>query len=359
MPQEFADLPGAVESVLRGFFRSRDGLLAPVGGGVPDTVEALERFVLRGGKRVRPAFAWVGWVGAGGSAQDPAAAAVLRVCAALELIQACALIHDDIIDLSDTRRGHPTVHVEFAARHRERGWSGDPERFGDAMAILLGDVALAWADDMVRESGLPGDAQARLRDPWAAMRTEVLAGQFLDIIVEAAGDEAPESALRVDRFKTAAYTVERPLHLGAALAGADAGLVAAYRRFGTDIGVAFQLRDDLLGVFGDPEVTGKPSGDDLRAGKRTLLLALALRAADGADPAAAAELRAGVGTDLDGDGVRRLRALITGLGATDAVEARIHELTTSGIAALEGSSAAPQAKDQLRAMALAATRRTY
>ncbi|WP_280456608.1 polyprenyl synthetase family protein, partial [Nocardia carnea] len=157
--------------------------------------------------------------------------------------------------------------------------------------------------------------------------------------------------------KTAAYTVERPLHLGAALADADADLVAAYRTYGTDIGIAFQLRDDLLGVFGNPEVTGKPSGDDLREGKRTVLVAEALQRAAAADPAAGDRIRAEIGTDLSEEQVGELRELLIDLGAVDAVETRIAELTDQGLAAIEASSATPEAKDRLKAMALAATRR--
>jgi geranylgeranyl diphosphate synthase type I len=235
--------------------------------------EALSGFVLSGGKRLRPTFAWWGWRGAGGHPDYPEAPAVVRAISALELIQACALIHDDLMDASATRRGRPTVHVEFARRHVEAGWRGTPARFGAAAAILLGDLALAWADDMLRAAALPPDALSRALVPWEAMRTEVLGGQFLDVLYQASGDPTPRAALQIDRFKTAAYTVERPLHVGAALGGAGPELVAAYRRFGADIGVAFQLRDDQLGVFGDPAVTGKPAGDDLREGKRTLLQA--------------------------------------------------------------------------------------
>ena len=204
---------------------------------------------------------------------------MLRAVAALELIQACALVHDDLMDASATRRGRPTVHVAFARRHADAAWRGRPARFGAAAAILLGDLALVWADDMLRGAGLTADAAARAATPWEAMRTEVLGGQYLDVFVQSTGDSSARAALQIDRYKTAAYTVERPLHLGAAIAGADPDLVACYRRFGADIGVAFQLRDDLLGVFGDPAVTGKPAGDDLREGKRTLLLALAVERA--------------------------------------------------------------------------------
>ena len=205
---------------------------------------------------------------------------MLRAISALELLQGAALIHDDLIDASATRRGRPTVHVAFARRHADAGWQGRPARFGAAAAILLGDLALVWAEDMFRTSGLSHDMLDRSATPWQAMRTELLGGQFLDVLNQSTGDTSTRAALQVDRYKTAAYTVERPLHIGAAIAGADAELVAAYRKFGADVGVAFQLRDDLLGVFGDPEVTGKPAGDDLREGKRTVLLALAVERAD-------------------------------------------------------------------------------
>ena len=179
----------------------------------------LSEFVLGGGKRIRPTFAWWGWRGAGGDPDGPAVDAVLRAVSALELIQACALVHDDLMDASATRRGRPTVHVAFARRHAEPAWRGRPARFGAAAAILLGDLALAWADDMLRGAGLDADAAARAAAPWEAMRTEVLGGQYLDVFVQSTGDSSARAALRIDRYKTAAYTVERPLHLGAAIAG--------------------------------------------------------------------------------------------------------------------------------------------
>ncbi|HKR51057.1 MAG TPA: polyprenyl synthetase family protein, partial [Pseudonocardiaceae bacterium] len=290
-------------------------------------VDLLRDFVLGGGKRLRPTFAWWGWRGAGGCPTDPGARAVLRAVSSLELIQACALVHDDLIDDSTTRRGVPTVHVDLAAQHRAAGWLGTPERFGAATAILLGDIALAWADDMLRGAGLWPDQLGRAHTVWQAMRTEVLAGQYLDVLTQARGDEAPETALQIDRFKTAAYTIERPLHLGAAIAGASPLLVDAYRRFGADIGIAFQLRDDLLGMFGDPVITGKPAGDDLREGKRTLLLAYGLRAADGQRHAAADLLRGAIGNPhVEEDTVTAIRELLIELGAVAEVERRITEL---------------------------------
>ncbi|MFI5781569.1 polyprenyl synthetase family protein [Nocardia sp. NPDC051570] len=347
----------AVESALGEFFATRRELVDELGPVFVTSVAALQEFVLRGGKRTRPAFAWTGWLGAGGDPNGPEAAAVLQACAALELVQACALVHDDIIDSSRTRRGFPTVHVDFEHRHRDRGWSGDAGHFGKSVAILIGDLALAWADDMVAAARLDPAAYIRFAPVWAAMRTEVMGGQLLDVHGEAGADDSVEAALRINRYKTAAYTIERPLHLGAALAGADPELIAAYREFGTDIGIAFQLRDDLLGVFGDPAVTGKPSGDDLREGKRTVLIAEALRRADATDPTAARLLRGCLGTDLTADEVTGLRAVITDLGAVGEVERRIADLTDRGLTALAGCSATTEAKRRLHAMAVAATKR--
>ncbi|WUD62554.1 polyprenyl synthetase family protein [Nocardia sp. NBC_00511] len=348
-----------MEKRLTAFFETRDEIVAPLGPVFVDSAAALRDFVLRGGKRTRPAFAWTGWLGAGRDPEELDADAVLTACSALELVQACALIHDDIIDSSRTRRGFPTVHVDYEQRHRDQRWAGDAGHYGVSVAILIGDLALAWADDMTRDAGLPADAYARFAPVWAAMRTEVLGGQLLDIHGESAGDETVEAALRINRYKTAAYTIERPLHLGAALAGADPDLIAAYREFGTDIGIAFQLRDDLLGVYGDPVVTGKPSGDDLREGKRTVLIAEALQRADATAPATAELIRRSLGTDVTPEQVTELRTAITDLGAVDAVEKRIAALTDQAMTALEACTATPEAKRQLRAQALAATARTY
>lgn len=346
---------------LTDYLAVRTAATAGIDPAFAEATEALTAFVLTGGKRVRPTFAWWGWRGAGGAADTPEALAVVRATAALELIQACALIHDDLMDASATRRGRPTVHVEFANRHADAGWDGPPDRYGAAVAILLGDLALAWADDMLRAAGLPAAAAARAVAPWEAMRTEVLGGQFLDVLGQAKGDRSAHAALQIDRFKTAAYTVERPLHLGGALAGASPELIAAYRRFGADIGVAFQLRDDLLGVFGDPAVTGKPAGDDLREGKRTLLLAIAAeRAAELRRPDVGKEIDVAVGDpDLDDAGVDRVRGLLVELGAVDAVEHRIEALTTSALDTLAVARLAEPAGSRLAELAVAATSRQY
>lgn len=351
-------VPAAAREALSEFIDSRRAQIAGIGGPVTSAMEHLEDFVLGGGKRIRPLYAWAGFIGAGGperSGEDPEA--MLRAAASLEFIQACALIHDDIIDASDTRRGRPTVHRAVEKQHTGRGWVGDAAHFGESVAILVGDLALVWAEDMLQDSGLSADALRRAREPWRGMRTEVIGGQLLDISLEASADESVELAEAVNRFKTAAYTIERPLHLGAAVAGADAALIEAFRGYGRDIGMAFQLRDDQLGVYGDPEVTGKPAGDDLREGKRTVLLALALQRADERDPAAAAELRRGVGATSDPSEIARLAEIIRSTGAVDEVERLIGELTASGLAQLDAAGTAPEVTETLRNLAERATRR--
>ncbi|MEU6009344.1 polyprenyl synthetase family protein [Streptomyces sp. NPDC047453] len=347
----------AVDAAIRDFFAGRRAEADAFGQDFAATVAELENYVLRGGKRIRPAFAWLGWIGAGGDPRDPVAPAVLSACAGFELLHASGLIHDDIIDASRTRRGHPAAHVTYAERHRVRRFSGDSDAFGTGTAILIGDLALIWADVMVRASGLPADAQARVSPVWSAVRSDVMYGQLLDLINQASNDENVQSALRVNQYKTASYTVERPLQFGAAIAGADAGLIAAYRSFGADIGIAFQLRDDLLGVFGDPAVTGKPSGDDLREGKRTVLLATALEHADERDRDAAGFLRAKIGTDLSDDELARVRAILVDTGAVDQVERQIALRADRAMAVLEASDVTSAAKHQLAAMAIKATQR--
>ncbi len=351
------DLRAEVHRELAAFLQTKRDEAAQIDAQFVAAVDTLSDFVLGPGKRLRPTFAWWGWRGAGGSPIDPQARAVLRAVSSLELIHACALIHDDLMDDSTTRRGAPTVHTAFAKRHRTAGWLGAPERFGAATAILLGDISLAWADDMLRGSGLWPDQLARAHTVWQAMRTEVLAGQYLDMLTQAGRDETPETALRIDRYKTAAYTVERPLHLGAVIAGASAAVVQAYRRFGADIGIAFQLRDDLLGMFGDPQVTGKPAGDDLREGKRTLLLAYGLRAADEKRQTGVADLlRAAIGDPNVGEHtVTQVRELLIELGAVAEVEQRITTLTNSALGCLCAADLTEPAGTRLADLAAQAT----
>ncbi|WP_448852365.1 polyprenyl synthetase family protein [Corynebacterium sp. 335C] len=356
-----AEVPSAVEGVLADWFDEREDDVAGIGGHFTASVAALRDFTMQGGKRVRPAFAWAGWLACGGAEgrhadpEDPAA--VLRAVSALEFIQACALVHDDIVDASDTRRGNPTVHRRFEALHRERGWRGDAARFGESVAILLGDVALTWADDMLTFSGITDPALDRARLPWWRMRLEVLGGQLLDITAEAAGDGRVETAERINTYKTAAYTIERPLHIGAAIAGAPEETVAGLRRFGRDIGIAFQLRDDQLGMFGDPSVTGKPIGDDLREGKRTVLAGTAIARLRETAPDDAMRLDHALGRVTDPAEIRELSDLIRSTGAVEEMEEEIAVRTERGLAALDDLDIDAAHRDRLRDMGRRATQR--
>ncbi len=348
-------MTGAITEQLRRYLRDRRAQTAYIGGDYDSLVAALEDFVLTGGKRLRPAFAYWGWRAVASGYPDPD---VLLLFSALELLHACALVHDDVIDDSSTRRGKPTAHVGFAALHRERRWRGSPERFGASAAILLGDLALAWADDIVFGLSLPPDAQRRIHRVWGEIRTEVLGGQYLDIVAEASAAESIASAMNVDTFKTACYTVARPLQLGVAAAADRPDVQAAFKEFGTDLGVAFQLRDDVLGVFGDPAVTGKPSGDDLRSGKRTVLLAEAVELADKSDPLGANLLRSSVGARLTDAQVGELRDVIKAVGALAAAERRIAGLTERALATLAATPINAAAKAGLAELAKMATNRS-
>ncbi|MEV0605649.1 polyprenyl synthetase family protein [Polymorphospora rubra] len=313
--------------------------------------DALDAFLLRG-KRLRPAFGYWGYRGAGAPDSDQ----VVTGLAALELVQASALIHDDLMDRSDTRRGEPAVHRRFAGQHRAAGWQGNPDGYGDSAAILLGDLCLVWSDELLHRCGLAPEVVARARPDFDEMRTEVTVGQYLDVLTQVTGDTSVERAGKVARYKSAKYTVERPLLIGSALAGAPAALRATYSAYGLPLGEAFQMRDDVLGVFGDPSVTGKPAGDDLREGKRTYLVAAAFEATG---DAGRAELAARLGApDLDADGIERLRAVIVDSGALDRTERRITELTDTALAALAAGDVEPTAARVLVDLAVAATRRT-
>ncbi|GAB3940548.1 polyprenyl synthetase family protein [Corynebacterium tapiri] len=358
VPSHVADLPDVARRVLADFLAQQRPEIEAIGAPVTYAFEQLETFVLGGGKRVRPLYGWAGFVGAGGlhnNAEDPAA--VVRAVSALELVQACALIHDDIIDQSDTRRGKPTVHRTVERHHRDRNFLGSPGHFGEAAAILIGDLALAWADDMISDSGLSDAALRRIRQPWRAMRTEVIGGQLLDVSLEASGSEDETLSRNVNLYKTAAYTIARPLHIGGAIAGCSPELIQSYLGFGKDIGVAFQLRDDLLGVFGNPSVTGKPAVDDLREGKRTELLSVALAQLSQADPALAEELRAGVGRTTDPEELARLAELITISGAPKIMEARISDLTSRGLEHLKAAHVPSEVYELLHDLALKSTQR--
>ncbi|MDH6579988.1 polyprenyl synthetase family protein [Kitasatospora sp. MAP5-34] len=348
-----------VNAALAEFMDGQSVLLAKISPQLVPTVDALREFLLDGGKRLRPAFCYWGWRGAGGSAGSEG---IAHAAAALELLQASALVHDDLMDRSDTRRGLPSVHRRFEALHRDSGWRGDREQYGASAAVLLGDLLLIWCDELFIRSGLPSAQVLAAKPAFDLMRTEVMVGQYLDVLEPVAGDSADEGALERARtvlhYKSAKYTIERPLQVGALLAGADPELVAAYSAFGLPLGEAFQLRDDLLGVFGDPAVTGKPAGDDLREGKRTLLVAHAMRGLAKAD---ARHLDERLGApDLTADEIPVLRTLVERSGAAELVEHRIDELMREALTALDSAPLVDgAARTVLLALAEAATVRKY
>ncbi|MCW2497554.1 polyprenyl synthetase family protein [Jatrophihabitans sp.] len=336
-----------VDRLLAHFLDERAESLAHVGPELAPMTEAARRLVLDGGKRLRPRFAYWGWRAVRPATDDDEA--VVTAAASLELVHACALAHDDLMDSSRTRRGNPTAHVSFAEMHDAAGWSGASETFGASAAILLGDLLLAWADTLFARACLPG-AQRVFDD----MRQMVMAGQYLDVLIQARAEFSADSALRVAEFKTSKYTVEGPLHLGARAAGASQPVLAALTGYAIPLGEAFQLRDDVLGVFGDPSITGKPAGDDLLEGKQTLLVALAMQ---GATAAQGAALRADLGRrDLDADGIAYLREVIVGSGALEQVEARIAARAEQARGALT-DVLAREARDALDSLITAATQR--
>jgi geranylgeranyl diphosphate synthase type I len=342
-----------VDAELSTFLDERATVLARLGPDLAPVADTARAFVLDGGKRLRPTFAYWGWRAVRDEGDDDRT--LIAAAASLELLHACALVHDDVMDASDTRRGRPAAHAAFARLHRSHGWSGDPEAFGTAAAIVLGDLLLSWADAMFA-AAVTGIGPARR--VYDEMRQLVMAGQYLDVLVQARARFSVEDALQVIEFKTSKYTVEGPLHLGAAIADAPPEVLAALTAYGRPLGEAFQLRDDLLGVFGDPSVTGKPAGDDLREGKHTVLTALALR---GADPEQAATLRGGLADRslghraLDDDEVAALRDVIIATGAVDEVEKRIAECAEQARAALETPAISNEARRALDALIDAAT----
>jgi len=310
------------------------------------------RSSITGGKRLRAAFCFWGFKAVRERAENEQG--LVRAAAALELLHASALVHDDYMDASDVRRGRPATHKVLEASHRGHGWKGDPEQYGAAGAILLGDLLLCWSDELLRNCGLDHPVVRKGLDLYDATRSEVITGQFLDVSSQARGKSDVETAMTVLRYKSAKYSIERPLHIGAALAGAGPEIQQALSGFGLPLGEAFQLRDDLLGVFGDSEVTGKPAGDDLSEGKRTVLVALAVDRAPTRDAAVLDDL---LGHALGAEDVRELRRIIEDSGAHAAVETMIDELTSRSLEALKQAPVTPVARGVLRALATAATQR--
>ncbi|WP_375389248.1 polyprenyl synthetase family protein [uncultured Amnibacterium sp.] len=354
-----------VQDRLDGFLDARSPILAAI---ADDTapMESISRDFLRFGKRFRARFCYWGWQAVQaaddwgvpfddeGSHDLPA---VIGASAALELFHAAALVHDDLIDASDTRRGAPAAHRAFEGLHRDREFVGDAARFGRSAAVLLGDLLLVWSDELFAESidTLRDRENARAaRGEYNRMRTDVTAGQYLDIVAEAKWPHVPgalevDHALNVITYKSAKYSIEAPLAIGASLGGASLAQMAALREFGLPLGVAFQLRDDLLGVFGDSDVTGKPAGDDLVEGKRTVLIALARRALPASARRTLDELLGD--PDLTDEQVLTLQETIRASGAIDATESLIAENVERALDAIADAPLTSDARDALAGLA--------
>ncbi|MFJ5309786.1 polyprenyl synthetase family protein [Streptomyces sp. NPDC088350] len=344
-PINLAALQSRIEEVLHGFLdaktRAAQDLTMPA-----DVPTVLQDFLTAGGKRLRPLLCVLGWHAAGGQGDDTA---VVRTAAALEMFHAFCLIHDDIMDSSVTRRGRPTVHRTLADQHGH-------DHLGTSAAILIGDMALAWSDELLHTAGHPPHRLTALRQVIDVMRQEVIYGQYLDLMTPLGPITDHEAALQVIRFKTAKYTVERPLHCGAVLAGAEPEVHIALSRYALPLGEAFQLRDDLLGIYGHPDHTGKPVLDDLREGKRTVLIVLAAQRADTAQRKLLDTLLGS--PDLDHDGAARIRTVLDATGARATVEDMIHARRVQALTALDAVPYPQPAAAALRHLAARAVERT-
>ncbi|OIK08230.1 polyprenyl synthetase family protein [Streptomyces monashensis] len=349
---ELADLRARTDTVLNDFLAAKARTAAACRW--PDEVTgALRDFLFAGGKRIRPLLCVLGWHAAGGQGSPPAP--VLATAASLEMFHTFALIHDDIMDGSDIRRGQPTVHQALAARYTARHGAHAADRLGAGAAVLIGDLALAWSDELLHTAGLSDAQLADVLPLLDAMRTEVMYGQYLDLTAAGLPTGDLELAMAIARYKTAKYSVERPLHIGAALAAGSARLRADLSAYALPVGEAFQLRDDLLGAFGAPEITGKPALDDIRQGKHTALLALAWRHAT---PAQQHQMNALLSDpDMNLEGALIIRSILIATGARDTVESMITARRTQAEQALARAGLPPAVATALRELATTATAR--
>jgi geranylgeranyl diphosphate synthase, type I len=362
-PIHFADV---IDTRLRDFFRKTSVDVQRISADLVPLVEYSEKF-LTGGKRFRARFCFWGWRAVAGLTPDDRPAhtdhPIFDLASALEVFHAAALVHDDIMDNSDTRRGEPSAHRFFESHHASNGFAGNASHYGNSTALLVGDLLLAWSDELLNAALLqlgPGHASDTTRSEYARMRSEVTLGQYLDIHEEAAWRHSPESSrfdrsLRVITYKSAKYSMEAPLRLGASLAGASPTQLDQLSAFGLPLGIAFQLRDDILGVFGDPEVTGKPSGDDLREGKRTVLIALA---EEKMSPSARSVFADMLGDrDLTDEQIAIMQTTLHDTGAVERVETIISDSVQQAMAALRRAEISPEAATELGRLADAVTKR--
>ncbi|MHB8189304.1 MAG: polyprenyl synthetase family protein [Ferrimicrobium sp.] len=347
MPDSVTQVSEWLDSAIAKFFLSETRRWESINPTFVAPIAALQGFVEAGGKRIRPSFCYWAYVGAGG---DPADGSIVNILLGLELLHSFALIHDDVMDRSDLRRGEPSMHRRFTDSHRSSNWRGDAVQFGAAAAVLIGDMAFAYADRLF------DGASAETRSVFSDLKLEVNFGQYLDMMGSAAevGDAAV--AEQIATYKSGKYTIERPMHIGVSLAGALGRFEAGISHFALPLGLAFQLRDDLLGVFGDPLRTKKPVGDDLREGKSTLLVSLArqtLTLSGQVD----FDHRFGR-RDIDEDDVAAMQRLIEGSGARERIELRIAELHDEALSALEALEFSSEARAALVEMAAFVVERT-
>jgi geranylgeranyl diphosphate synthase type I len=359
----------AVATEIDAFLTEQAAVLASMGPELAP-VHGMAGRMLSGGKRLRPAFCVWGYVAAAGMPGADRLKPLLNAAGSLDVLHVSALVHDDLMDSSDVRRGRPAAHRQFEALHTDAGWLGDAAAFGRAAAILLGDLLVMWSVQMLQAAGLEQSSLQRALPIVEAMRTEVTCGQYLDIVAQAhplraqapataTGPPSIELALdeasRVVEYKAARYTVQRPCQMGAALGDADDELYYALAGYGSPLGRAFQFRDDLLGVYGDSQLTGKPTGDDLREGKRTVLVA---HAYGHTDEAGRQRLAAALGDPLlDAAGVADLQQLIEESGARGAVESMITENYERALKALHAAEMTEEGRAGLATLADAAVRR--
>jgi geranylgeranyl diphosphate synthase type I len=368
LAQAFRD---AVSAEITAFLTEQSSVLDSMG---PELVPVhlMASQMLCGGKRMRPAFCVWGYVAAVGIPTDFDLKPLLAAAGSLDVLHVSALVHDDLMDSSDLRRGRPAAHRQFEALHANAGWLGDSAAFGKAGAILLGDLLVMWSAQMLHGAGVDQSALERTLPIVEAMRTEVTCGQYLDMVAQAhplrqrapaIGSLRPtielalDDASRVVEYKAARYTVQRPCQIGAALVGGNDELYFALGAYGSPLGRAFQFRDDLLGVFGDPQITGKPAGDDLREGKRTVLVAHAYAHASEAGQKLLLH-RLG-DPDLDEAGINELQQVITESGAREAVESMINENHERALKALHDTEITEEGRTGLTALAEAAVRREF
>ncbi len=343
-----------VNSALERFLTRQSSGLIEIDEHLKPVAISLAEFVRDGGKRFRPIFSYLGYLGAGGQPSN----AALNASSALELVHACALIHDDLMDESDSRRGRPSLHRLFEVLHRDSNYLGSSEKFGTAAAILIGDLALSWSDQMVHATNsdfVDSLDFAKALPLFYEMRSELMAGQYLDVLEGAIAKSNTNRSRKIARFKSGKYSIERPLQFGGALASGKPEILKTYSDFGLPLGEAFQLRDDILGVFGKSEITGKPSGDDIKEGKRTLLIALTL---ESCNPDQLRFIENSLGNnDLPETDVNQIQNIILDTGGLNRCEEMIERLYSESISALDNSDIDEEIKELLTFMATAATKR--